>query len=196
MRDAQDLRRGGRLRQPLLRTARSRRRLAVGEIDDADAMPLRREVPQRALGAQRHRLEPARRLGHAGIHRTRRCAARVKHGLRLELCEARLGGGKLRTHLDEQRVWWPVDTPTDELAAALVPLHHTSLGPLAGGLTLGDIGLPDRLCELDFEIPLAGGDARSPSATAAEVTLADVGDLLVNNGTNWVNVNEVDGGGP
>ena len=36
------------------------------------------------------------------------------------------------------RLWWPVDTPADELAAALVPLHHTSLGPLAGGLTLGE----------------------------------------------------------
>jgi exodeoxyribonuclease V beta subunit len=81
---------------------------------------------------------------------------------------------ELLAHVEEQRVWWPVDTPAEELAAALVPLHHTSLGPLAGGLTLGQIGLPDRLCELDFEIPLAGGDV----APGVEVTLADVGALL------------------
>ena len=34
----------------------------------------------------------------------------------------------------------------------------TSLGPLAGGLRLADIGPADRLAELDFELPLAGGD--------------------------------------
>jgi len=83
---------------------------------------------------------------------------------------------ELRGHIEEQGVWWPVETPAEELAAALVPLHHTSLGPLAGGLTLGGIGLADRLCELDFEIPLAGGD--TPEATRAEVSLADVGALL------------------
>jgi exodeoxyribonuclease V beta subunit len=81
---------------------------------------------------------------------------------------------ELRRHVDEQRIWWPVDTPTEELAAALVPLHHTSLGPLADGLRLGAIGLSDRLRELDFEIPLAGGDG----APGVEVTLSDVGALL------------------
>ncbi len=81
---------------------------------------------------------------------------------------------ELRRHVEEQRAFWGVDTPVAELAAALVPLHHTSLGPLAGGLTLGGIGLPDRLCELDFEIPLAGGDVDP----GVEVTLADVGALL------------------
>ena len=81
---------------------------------------------------------------------------------------------ELRGHVDEQRVWWPVDTSPEELATALVPLHHTSLGPLAGGLTLGEIGLSDRLRELDFEIPLVGGDG----STGAEVSLADLGSLL------------------
>jgi exodeoxyribonuclease V beta subunit len=81
---------------------------------------------------------------------------------------------ELLRHVAEQRVWWPVDTPAEELAAALVPLQHTSLGPLADGLTLGEIGLGDRLCELDFEIPLAGGDV-SPGS---DVTLADVGALV------------------
>ncbi|GAB3246354.1 UvrD-helicase domain-containing protein [Nocardioides dilutus] len=97
------------------------------------------------------------------------------HGV-LELADPHAGDleAELRRHIEDQRVWWPVDTPTDELARALVPLHHTSLGPLAGGLTLGEIGLADRLCELDFEIPLAGGD-RAPRV---EVSLADVGVLL------------------
>ncbi len=81
---------------------------------------------------------------------------------------------ELRRHVEEQRDFWGIDTPAHELAAALVPLHHTSLGPLAGGATLRTIGLPDRLCELDFEIPLAGGDV-SPGI---EVSLADVGALL------------------
>jgi exodeoxyribonuclease V beta subunit len=55
-------------------------------------------------------------------------------------------------------------------------MHDTPLGPLAGGLTLRDIGLRDRLCELDFEIPLAGGDL---SATAVpDIRLSDMGVLL------------------
>ena len=51
-------------------------------------------------------------------------------------------------------------------------MHDTPLGPLAGGLTLRQIGLPDRLRELDFEFPLAGGDLRSRGARRP---LADVG---------------------
>jgi exodeoxyribonuclease V beta subunit len=81
---------------------------------------------------------------------------------------------ELATRVREQLAWWPVDAVVDDLAAALVPLHRTPLGPLAPGLTLGDIGLPDRLRELDFEIPLSGGD-RAPGP---DVRLADVGTLL------------------
>jgi exodeoxyribonuclease V beta subunit len=71
-------------------------------------------------------------------------------------------------------VWWPVAVSAAELAAALVPMHETPLGPLAGGLTLREIGLQDRLRELEFEIPLAGGDFGYGSAPA----LSDVGRLL------------------
>jgi exodeoxyribonuclease V beta subunit len=52
-------------------------------------------------------------------------------------------------------------------------MQHTSLGPLAGGRTLAEIALPDRLRELDFEIPLAGGD--DPSA---DIALSAMGDVL------------------
>ena len=44
-------------------------------------------------------------------------------------------------------------------AAALLPSLHTTLGPLAGGLSLAAIGPRDRLAELEFELPLAGGDS-------------------------------------
>ena len=50
-----------------------------------------------------------------------------------------------------------------------MPLHHTPLGPLAARADPRPrSALPDRLRELDFEIPLAGGDlaaaARRPAA--------------------------------
>ena len=73
---------------------------------------------------------------------------------------------ELRATIAEHSVWWPVDVPADALAEALVPMHDTPLGPLADNLTLRQIGLRDRLCELDFEFPLAGCD------------LADVGRLV------------------
>ena len=65
---------------------------------------------------------------------------------------------ELEAQVREHAVWWPVDVPTAELAAALVPLHDTPLGPLADGMTLRQIGLQDRMREMDFEFPLAGGD--------------------------------------
>ena len=83
--------------------------------------------------------------------------------------------GELQAQIERQSVWWPVDVPAAELAAALVPLHDTPLGPLADGLTLRGIGLPDRLREMDFEFPLAGGDLRQ---TGPDIRLADVGRLL------------------
>lgn len=69
---------------------------------------------------------------------------------------------------------WPVTVEPPALASALVPMHDTPLGPLADGLTLRRIGLRDRLRELAFEIPLAGGEAHSVSA----VQLAEVAALL------------------
>jgi exodeoxyribonuclease V beta subunit len=56
----------------------------------------------------------------------------------------------------------------DELAAALLPALRTPLGPAAGGRALGDIPAADRLAELDFELPLAGGDG--PRRRAATLT--------------------------
>ncbi|OSC42503.1 exodeoxyribonuclease V subunit beta [Mycobacterium decipiens] len=82
---------------------------------------------------------------------------------------------QVRRHL----AWWPVDIgapdPAAALGTALVPLHDTPLGSLAGGLTLRQIGVRDRLRELAFEMPLAGGDLRD---AAPNVSLSDVGELL------------------
>ncbi|OCB26133.1 exodeoxyribonuclease V subunit beta [Mycobacterium intracellulare] len=82
---------------------------------------------------------------------------------------------ELETHIREHSGWWPVAVAPEELAAAILPMHDTPLGPLADGLTLRRIGLSDRLRELDFELPLAGGDR--PSA-GPEARLADLAPLL------------------
>ncbi len=59
------------------------------------------------------------------------------------------------------------------LAGALLRALHTPLGGLAGDRRLVDIGLRDRLTELNFELPLAGGET-----TTAEVRLGDLVPLL------------------
>jgi exodeoxyribonuclease V beta subunit len=63
--------------------------------------------------------------------------------------------------------------PAAELAEALEPALSTPLGPMAAGLRLRDIARSDRLDELDFELPLAGGD--SPTGEAA---VGDIAGLL------------------
>lgn len=85
---------------------------------------------------------------------------------------------ELRRHVTEQQRWWPVAAETDALVAGLMPLHHTPLGPLAGGLTLAEIPVRDRLRELDFEIPMAGGDLATVDAPAREPRLRDLAPLL------------------
>lgn len=80
------------------------------------------------------------------------------------------------THVAEQRVWWPVDLDADELADALVAVCTSPLGPLAADATLLEVAASDRLTELDFELPLAGGDdAAYPVDT---VRLGDLAPLL------------------
>ncbi|MGB9011966.1 MAG: exodeoxyribonuclease V subunit beta, partial [Aeromicrobium sp.] len=85
-------------------------------------------------------------------------------------------GAELAAVVGEQLRWWPVDASVEDLVAGLLPVHDTSLGPIADGATLRDLGFDDRLRELDFEIPLAGGDR--PDVEAAEVRLGQMGDVL------------------
>ncbi|MGE2724367.1 exodeoxyribonuclease V subunit beta [Mycolicibacterium pulveris] len=68
---------------------------------------------------------------------------------------------ELQARIVEHSVWWPVDVAAEDLAAAMVPLHDTPLGPLAPGMTLRQIGLADRMREMDFEFPLGGGRLRA-----------------------------------
>jgi len=84
---------------------------------------------------------------------------------------------ELLAQIEEHRAWWAVEVDAEVLADALVAVCDSPLGALAGGLTLRDIHVPDRLRELDFEVPLAGGDLarRGP---AAQVVLGDLGPLL------------------
>ncbi|MFD6134690.1 UvrD-helicase domain-containing protein [Isoptericola sp. NPDC060257] len=71
-------------------------------------------------------------------------------------------------------------TDPAELAAALGVVARTPLGPLAGGRTLADVVPRDRLAELEFELPLAGGegdtDTGGPGPEGA--TLAGIAALL------------------
>ncbi len=62
----------------------------------------------------------------------------------------------------------------DALAGALLTTLTTPLGPLAGGRTLTEVSAADRLAELAFELPLAGGDR--PRGRGG--TTADVADVL------------------
>jgi exodeoxyribonuclease V beta subunit len=84
-------------------------------------------------------------------------------------------GAELEAQVRRHLTWWPVDVAAADLGAALVPMHDEPLGPLAPGVTLRQLGVRDRLCELRFEIPLAGGDLRG---AAPYVSLSDVGELL------------------
>ncbi len=83
---------------------------------------------------------------------------------------------ELRHHATEQLLWWPVPVEVDELVEALLVVCASPLGPLADDLTLAQIGIGDRLRELDFELPLAGGDAPGPEN--GSVTLGDLAPVL------------------
>jgi exodeoxyribonuclease V beta subunit len=85
---------------------------------------------------------------------------------------------ELLGHIDEQRGWWPVELDREELADALVAVCDSPLGgPGSGleGITLRGVSLSDRLREMDFELPLAGGDVRGPRS---DIRLLDLAPLL------------------
>ncbi len=97
---------------------------------------------------------------HAVFERVDAMAADLPAALR-QACAATLAQGRAGA------------MTADDLAVALLPAFRTPLGPLADDQRLCDIPRSDRLAELGFEYPLAGGDA-----TNAEVALGMVGPLL------------------
>jgi exodeoxyribonuclease V beta subunit len=68
---------------------------------------------------------------------------------------------------DAVQRWLVPGVAAEALADGLRPVLHTPLGDL--GTTLARMGAADRLAELDFELPLAGGDVAVPHATLADV---------------------------
>ncbi|MGH3358505.1 MAG: UvrD-helicase domain-containing protein [Nocardioidaceae bacterium] len=83
----------------------------------------------------------------------------------------------LRTRLVEQAVAADsgrlAGVPPTELADSMLPSLSTPLGPLASGRRLVDVDPGDRLDELEFELPLLGGDT-----SIGEAHVAQIGDLL------------------
>lgn len=76
---------------------------------------------------------------------------------------------QLLVQCTEQLRRFPIDVSAAELVEALLPVYSTPLGPLASGLTLGDIGVSDRLTELTFEMPLTGGERPSGLLTLGDL---------------------------
>jgi exodeoxyribonuclease V beta subunit len=63
--------------------------------------------------------------------------------------------------LKDELDFWPVDADVETLVEALLAVYRTPLGPIADDLTLETLLASKQLRELDFEIPLAGGDRPS-----------------------------------
>jgi len=90
---------------------------------------------------------------------------------------------ELRVRCAEQLARRTAPLTPDQLAQALLPVLHTPLGPLATGITLRDIPIRDRLAELEFEVPLAGGDESGGDESGGDgsgtgITLGELAPVL------------------
>jgi len=78
--------------------------------------------------------------------------------------------GELRAAIEAELAWSPVDLGDPERwVEGLAAMIATPLGPLASDVALRSIGRADRLDELDFELPLVGGDAPSGALRVADL---------------------------
>jgi exodeoxyribonuclease V beta subunit len=98
------------------------------------------------------------------VHRVLEATDFAAVDLEAELTE-QVAGAQARRRVD---LGDPATVVTGLLAAI-----ETPLGPVLGGARLRDVPRADRLDELDFELPLAGGDA-----PAGRLTLAAIGAAL------------------
>ena len=82
--------------------------------------------------------------------------------------------GELEANIERQQVRRHVDVGDPAMVAAgLRDAIETPLGPVVGEVRLRDVGVSDRIDELAFELPLAGGDAPT-----AEVSVEELGAVL------------------
>ncbi len=88
----------------------------------------------------------------------------------LEQLEEPQDDAALAELVQERAVRWSPDLDVGLLTAGLLAALRTPLGPLADDRPLRDLLRADWLAELDFELPLAGGDEALP----VEVLLADL----------------------
>lgn len=77
-------------------------------------------------------------------------------------------------HIDHHLARRPLDVDPAALTGLVVDVLHSSLGPTAEDLTLADALALKPLREMDFELPLAGGDAGGRAAGV----LGDAADLM------------------
>jgi exodeoxyribonuclease V beta subunit len=144
------------------------------EQDDwepTESGPSGRSEPEAGLLARRSVVSPMADLPSGAVFGS------LVHGV-LELADPEAPDlhDELVTRTREQLHWWPVGVDAHEIADGLLPSQYTPLGRLALDLRLVDIPVRDRLCELDFEFPLTGGDR--PATARAGVRLEDVAGLL------------------
>jgi exodeoxyribonuclease V beta subunit len=67
--------------------------------------------------------------------------------------------GEVAARIEQVQAWRSVEIGSaDAVVHGLCEAIQTPLGPVLGGLALSDFRRPDRLDELGFELPLAGGD--------------------------------------
>jgi exodeoxyribonuclease V beta subunit len=76
---------------------------------------------------------------------------------------------QLATEAERLGALHTVGVPASVLGEALLPSLLTPLGPLLADRRLVDFARSDRLDELEFEMPLAGGDDPVPAATVGEI---------------------------
>jgi len=74
--------------------------------------------------------------------------------------------------------WSTVTYGPEEFGSALLPALETPLGPLAAGRRLRDVAKRDQLAELDFELPLVGGDLVAAEMTGQTPSVRTIAALL------------------
>ncbi len=144
----------------------------VGIVDEPDAAPdTRRAAPEPVSGVDPATVPSPMADLPMGAGFGTLVHAVLEH---VDTTTAAAGDAALRAELvtrttDELRRQ-PADVDPGELADALLPVLRTPLGPLTDGRALADVAPADRLSELEFELPLCGGDTPS----RRRVTLAEV----------------------